>query len=543
MILRKIATTSNLSVIVTAVTTSKACVTRMIRSSRFPSTSPLFHSKPSRKRRRRAAWRFELLESRQLFAADLPLVVERPTVNLTPQEQLLVEAINATRAAPLQTAQRLGIDLNAGVASDRTITADAKPPLAIRQALVEAAELHSWEMLEQNQFAHVLSIGSSTSTPASRAASEGYVAPVGENIAIRSSSADLVADVLATHDQLFVSPGHRLNLLRDDYHDLGVGLRQGNFHFSSGATLPSLLTTEMFGITSVTAITGVVYDDRLSDNNHYDAGEGLTGITIDAVDAQGTIYRVRSGASGGYTLDVPNGTYTLTASGPGLSGIITRSSIQVAGRNVKIDFTNDQGDLSAGGESTAVESLLPVNLGDYDVSGDGQITPSDPLLVLNFLNSGAQSFERSRDVTGDGVVAPNDALWLLNLLNTYGNGIIVPQQATLAVEPSSADSAEPFAREVFSHDQTRKTVFDTPLAEHLRSSLPTNQARDAWFALLDSHLDQHDEISPAGSSKSARAVKAWVNRLELPSALRAATPRTNHSFTSLRPSLAAPSDS
>ncbi len=66
-----------------------------------------------------------------------------------------------------------------------------------------------------------------------------------------------------------------------------------------------------------------------------------------------------------------------------------------------------------------------------DVNSDGEVSPIDVLLIINFLNSGASSnstiglrpFEGIfRDVNDDRFIAPNDALMVINYLNGQAGG-------------------------------------------------------------------------------------------------------------------------
>ncbi|MFO0869814.1 MAG: dockerin type I domain-containing protein [Pirellulales bacterium] len=383
---------------------------------------------------------FEQFEPRRPLAADLATIVERPTVNVTDFEQLLVEEVNRTRANPAATATRLGIDLNDGLDVEQRINIAAKSPLAIRQPLATAAAIHSQDMLDRDYFSHVSPDLPVASVPSSRALAQEYRNPVGENIAVRSVAIDLTLEVLATHDQLFHSPGHRANMLRDEYSDLGIGIRQGDFVFGNGRHLDSLLTTELFGIGNAAAITGVVYDDTVIDDDWYSIGEGLSGVVVEARASDGTIYRVHAGTSGGYTLDVPNGVYTINATGGGLAHAVTIPNVQVAGKNVKLDITpasttspNREED---GGTPPTLDEIRAL-----DVSGDGQITPRDALLILNHLIEERTGYDRSLDATGDGIISPLDALNVVNYLNRYGNGTFVPSQVTLGTSPSLVSPA------------------------------------------------------------------------------------------------------
>ena len=67
-------------------------------------------------------------------------------------------------------------------------------------------------------------------------------------------------------------------------------------------------------------LTGVVFND-LDHDGQYDVGEGLGGVTI-SVQEVGT---TTSFGSGGYTIAVPTGTYSVIASGGGLTTTFTQS--------------------------------------------------------------------------------------------------------------------------------------------------------------------------------------------------------------------------
>lgn len=85
----------------------------------------------------------------------------------------------------------------------------------------------------------------------------------------------------------------------------------------------------------------------------------------------------------------------------------------------------------------------------HDVDGDGAITPSDALALINYLNSfgsGALTSTSRRadgpyyDVSGDRVLAPQDALMVINYLNTFGAGESRGESLTTAA-PASVDHA------------------------------------------------------------------------------------------------------
>jgi hypothetical protein len=83
-------------------------------------------------------------------------------------------------------------------------------------------------------------------------------------------------------------------------------------------------------------VTGVVYEDR-DGNGKYDAGEGLSGVTVEIVGGNSTTTKT----AGGYGMTAPApGSYTLRASGGALPEAI-ENPITVGSQNVKSDFAAD----------------------------------------------------------------------------------------------------------------------------------------------------------------------------------------------------------
>ena len=332
------------------------------------------YGRPSRRRRSRALVP-QPLEQRMLLAADLaspPL--DSPVVEISAEEQLLVETINRARANPTAEADRIGIDLNEGLEPDRQLDGSPSAPLAVRPSLSAAARDHSQAMLDHDFFSHT--DPRDGSRPSDRAQAAGYPGGAGENIALNyfNPCEGVVDRVLAVHEQLFRSPGHRVNLLRPHYRDLGVGLAMGD------PTCPPhrferLLATEKFGSREPWAVTGVAYDDSVIPDDFYSVGEGLAGVTIEAVSSEGQTFRTLTGPSGGYTLDLPPGTYTVTASGDAFETPVT-AEIVIAAANVKQDFRPT--DATGEGTEPGTEPWR-----EFDVNGDGRVTALDALLVIN----------------------------------------------------------------------------------------------------------------------------------------------------------------
>lgn len=280
-------------------------------------------------------------------------------VNMTDQEQLMLELINRARANPTAEASRFGLDLNQGLAAG-TITSQAKQPLAPHQALVSAARIHSDDMLDRDYFSHT-TLGTTNGAP-ERALAAGYpVDAVGENIAWGGTTGTLNQNsaVYERHESLFRSPGHRENMLNPPYEEVGIGIKYGQY-LDSGTNYNAAMVTEDFGIRGLSPyITGVVYTDANA-NSFYDIGESMRAGTVTATNiTTGVTYSETIGSSGAYGIVVPAGNYNVTAQYL-VNGVTQRSTRQVTvgTDNVKVDFdTLNQSNISL----TATAGLNTVN--------------------------------------------------------------------------------------------------------------------------------------------------------------------------------------
>ena len=251
----------------------------------------------------------------------------------TAQEVLVVELINRARANPDAEAARFGIGLNDGI-TGTTITAAAKQPLAHNLLLIDAARKHSQWMLDTDIFSHT---GVNNSEPTARMAAAGYSFTgswmSGENIAwggTSRSTINLTSYALSHHEGLFRSPGHRLNILEANFRELGVGQKEGYFIDSGTNYLSSMLTQNFARSGSSYYLTGVVYSDN-NNNDFYDVGEGLSGITISF---NGKSYPAYT--TGAYSIPVSNGTYNISVTGD-LLGTAVYHSVQIDNANTKLD--------------------------------------------------------------------------------------------------------------------------------------------------------------------------------------------------------------
>lgn len=342
----------------------------------------------------------EPLESRRLLSAAGP----------TAQEQYVLELINRGRADPTAEAARYHTDLNEGLAPG-TITSDAKQPLTFNQALLDSADGHSQWMLQSQLFSHT---GANGSSPDQRMVAAGYtLAPPyewAENIAWQSqvSATDISTDTLdAIHQNLYVDTpevdrGHRLNLMDPNLKEVGVGLELGPF-----IGYNAVMQTEDYAYSGTQSfLTGVAYSDTVTADHFYTVGEGLGGITVTAKRASdGAVFSTTTWASGGYSLALAPGTYTVTATGASLHGTVTDSNVVIGAQNVEADFNPLASTGGTGGTSgnstppvaalnrhkyaytsanghyfcftvtfSGTSALVPSSLGNLQVSGPNRFT-------------------------------------------------------------------------------------------------------------------------------------------------------------------------
>jgi len=251
----------------------------------------------------------------------------------TPQEVLVIELINRARFDPSAEATRYGIGLNDGITGTQ-ITADKKPPLALNLLLTDAARAHSQWMLDSDVFSHT---GANNNSPSDRMIAAGYSFTGswsnGENIAwagTTASTINLTSYALTHHEGLFKSPGHRVNILGTSFRELGVGQKQGYFMTDGKNYLSSMLTEDFAKSGNSYFLTGVVYADS-NNNQFYDVGEGLSGVTITT---NGKSYPVYS--TGAYSIPLAVGAYDLVITGTPLAGTLNYR-VQIINANIKMD--------------------------------------------------------------------------------------------------------------------------------------------------------------------------------------------------------------
>ena len=283
---------------------------------------------------------------------------------LTAAEQYSLELINRARLDPAAEAARYGINLNAGLAPG-TISTASKQVLAPNALLESAAIGHSQWMLAADVFSHT---GNGGSTSSGRITSVGYSwTNVGENLAVRYTSATINLDSVATeqHKDLFLSAGHRANMMNGVYQEVGIAQERGMFNVS-GQNYDASMLTEDFGKPKLATVfvTGVAYNDT-DHNNFYSIGEGRADLYIAAQSASAS-----SQAAGGYAL----------ALSPGLSAAISGSigalaftaTVALNTGNVKLDVVNGTTFLTSGNLTlgTGINNATLLGLSNLELTGN-----------------------------------------------------------------------------------------------------------------------------------------------------------------------------
>ena len=168
-------------------------------------------------------------------------------------------------------------------------------------------------------------------------------------------------------------PGHRDNLLNTALREIGIGLVTA----PTGSPMGPLLVTQDFGNRPEIVnpfLLGQVYND-LNGDGYYEPGEELAGVTLNIVGTGGTTgsYQTVSTAAGGYQIEIPAGTYKVTASGGGLPAPVVQN-VTIGLANVESDFVEPK--------------LVPPVM----TAPTGSTTSTAPVFTWNAVN-GASSYD------------------------------------------------------------------------------------------------------------------------------------------------------
>lgn len=288
------------------------------------------------------------------------------------EEQHYLEFINRTRIDPvgeshwltnvtdpdvLSAYNQFKVDLSVFIAD--TSVLPPVPPLAFEPRLIQAARGHSQWMLDAGLQSHDEinpDNGQVLNTSGQRVTAAGYIwTTVGESIYASARSPlqghagfevdwglfledeqgnpvlDELGRMIPIAPGMQDPPGHRINNHNASYREVGVGVINGTGANGTGPQSVTINFASRAGL--VPLVTGVVYFD-LDSNGLYDAGEGLSGVTVNVSDSG---HHAVSAGSGGYAVPTANGARTVTFTATGLAPQTQNVTI-VGGQNVKADL-------------------------------------------------------------------------------------------------------------------------------------------------------------------------------------------------------------
>jgi hypothetical protein len=301
--------------------------------------------------------RTRIAARRALALRPLPEELEPKTLlsgyTPTPIEELYLQELDDARFNPGAFGASQGLNLwNVAPAQ----------PLAMNPDLVESARLHSQDMIANNYFGHISPAGLD---PGQRMAAAGlpvqqWAESIENNTNWTANATPFPASYAAQNtveslsglivDQGVPSLDHRIMLLDIGGADhalrqIGIGIASQDVADPSGpyTGLTTDYTIDLGSTTNGNSfLTGVVFDDATG-NGEYEPGEGLGGVAIMVLNAGSTV----TDTSGGYSLQLAPGTYTVVASGGGLPLPIVRTVV-VGNDNVQLNFDEDPNGASFG---------------------------------------------------------------------------------------------------------------------------------------------------------------------------------------------------
>ena len=272
------------------------------------------------------------------------------------EEQLFLELANRARSYPQKELGRLVLDPESQIGITDDITSalrffdvnmaelarqfaslEAVPPLAWNDALAQSADTHSQLMIDFDKQSHNLP-GEPSLLQRTREA--GYEPPltIAENVFAFAKDAvhghaGFHIDWGNTETGIQEPPGHRIAIMNDAFTEIGLSAIAET---DPGTSVGPMVVTQHFGsrFDYTPQLGGVVFDD-LDGDGFYDIGEGLGDITVTATGVAGA-FETRTWDAGGYQMELPAGSYTVTFSGSALDGKVTLETT-FGNENVKLD--------------------------------------------------------------------------------------------------------------------------------------------------------------------------------------------------------------
>jgi uncharacterized protein YkwD len=288
------------------------------------------------------------------------------------REQSMLELINRLRENPQVELQRmLGAndpDINASLKFYNVNLVKLKsefaalkpvPPLAWNETLAATALAHTRLLRQHEEYLTNPFPGNGTSIHQlpnepgldARLTKAGYFSAAhgwdGENIpfawkTLLTAHANLAIDWGPGPDGMQPGRGHRANLTTPTFsgnggpfHEIGIGIVDE----TQGTYAGKMLITQDFGLRAdqgLAYLLGTVYRDA-DHNGLYSMGEGLGGVTLTITGSSGT-FTTKTASPGGYQVQLPAGTYSVTARGGGLKAPLVVANVVVTKVNKHVNL-------------------------------------------------------------------------------------------------------------------------------------------------------------------------------------------------------------
>ena len=273
--------------------------------------------------------------------------------------------------------------------------------------LSDSSTSHSIWMLDNDIFSHTGVYGTSSTQ---RMQNAGYTLSgswqIGENLAWTGSTLQSAYDantqIIQQHQNLFLSGGHRANILQDGFKEVGIGAELGWFA-QGGTNFYGMTTTLNFARSGTQSyVGGVSYNDTTVNDDFYSIGEGVGGRTVQLLSGGNVVASATTQAAGAYSMGTTaTGTLEITFSGGGLTGV-HGGTFTMGTLNFKFDIV-DGNTIESNASTTLTRDALNLKLigiENIDAIGNAAsnvLTGNDANNILNgglgndTLNGGAGS--------------------------------------------------------------------------------------------------------------------------------------------------------
>ena len=291
---------------------------------------------------------------------------------------------------------------------------------------MNATQGHNEEMIRQNAQSHQLPGEDPLLTRVMNGGFTGSPLSVGENVFAFTETAlhghtAFIVDWGTGPNGIQDPAGHRDNILDGTWEEVGISILDSPL--TGVNDVGPFVMTQNFGTRATygnARVLGVAFTDADGDN-FYDAGEGLSGVTI-IVSSDSNIFATETMSAGGFQVEVPPGTYDVTADGGGLAQPLVLGTVTVGSENVKIDLDTTVA-------TAAVESISGTVFRDINESG-----------FFETGDSGLAGRTVFIDTDGDGIRDAGETSATTAANGTYT--LSVPDNGTFDV----AIEADPFFR-------------------------------------------------------------------------------------------------